>query len=163
MTRQTLLDRRQQQPATFAIERTDGAGGPSPLDPLRYARQLARAGAYVEGAIGQFLVWTSRFASRPNEIRRLDPDLAAGAQGDPSTHYYGGYYQLAPDEALVVELVPPACEYWNLQLCNHWLESLDYEHHGIHVNDQTALAGPDGRVRIVVGERDPGVSGVNWL
>jgi hypothetical protein len=161
MTRQTLLDRRHQRPATFEIERTDGAGGSRPLDPARYLQQLDRAGLYVEGAIGQFLAWTRSFARSPNQIRVVDPELAAGAQGDPSTHYYGGYYELDADEALVVELVPPKCEYWNLQLCNHWLESLDYEHHDVHVNDQSAVFAGDGAVRVVVADRDPGVA--NWL
>ena len=161
MTRQTLLDRVRQRPATFEIERSDGRDGISALDPERFERQLDRAGAYVEGAIPQLLRWTQNFASTPNEIRELDPELASGAQGDPSTHYYGGYYELAEGEALVVHLEPPACEYWNLQLCNHWLESLDYEHHCIHVNDHSAVASEDGSVRVVVSRRDPGVP--NWL
>ncbi len=161
MIRQTLLDRRRERLASFEIERTDGGGGPGPLDPQRYAAQLDRAGSYVEGAIAQFLGWTERFASRPNEIRVLDPDLAAGAQGDPRTHYFGGYYELAPDQCLVVELTPPDCDYWNIQLCNHWLESLDFEQHTIHVNDHTAVARDDGSVRIVVARSDPGAP--NWL
>ena len=113
------------------------------------------------GAIAQFLDWTQNFASRPNEIRVLDPELAAGAQGDPYTHYYGGYYEIAEDEVLIVDLKPPKCDYWNLQLCNHWLESLDYTNHSIHVNDHTAVAADGGVVRVVVAHRDPGVP--NWL
>jgi hypothetical protein len=102
MVRQTVADRRNQRPASFEIERTDGAWTSGPLDPVGYAGQLARAGSYVEGAIAQFLGWTRRFASRPNEIRRLDSDLAAGAQGDPFTHYYAGYYQITEDQTLVI-------------------------------------------------------------
>ena len=161
MTRQTLLDRRSDRPASFSIERTDGGAPATPLDPLRYATQLERAGQYVSGAIDQFLRWTERFATRPNEVRPLDPDLAAGAQGDPSTHYYGGYFELAPDQALVIDFVPPSCDYWNLQLCNHWLESLDYDHHVVHVNDHTARLDARGCARIVVCDRDPGHP--NWL
>jgi len=161
MTRQTLLDRRKQQRATFRIECTDDTGAPEPLNPVRYRQQLDRAGRYVEGAIGQFLAWSRNFAATPNEVRVLDPELASGAQGDPSTHYYGGYYELGEGEALVVELQPPSCDYWNLQLCNHWLESLDYEHHSIHINDQTAVSDDDGRVRAIVCERNPGRP--NWL
>jgi hypothetical protein len=161
MIRELLLDRRRQRPARFAIERTDSAESPRPLDPERYARQLALAGAYVEGAIAQFLEWSKTFASRPNQIRVLDEHLAAGARGDPNTHYYAGYYLIGEDEALLAELVPPRCDYWNLQLCNHWLESLDYWKHTIHVNHHTAVGRPDGSVRVVVAHRDPGVP--NWL
>ncbi len=45
---------------------------------------------------------------------------------------------------MIAELVPPACEYWNLQLCNHWLESLDYWQHTVSVNHASAVKGADG-------------------
>jgi len=161
MVRELLLDRRRQRSADLAIERIGGGAGARPLDPARYASQLARAGDYVEGAIAQFIEWTRDFASRPNTVAILSEHLASGARGDPNTHYFGGYFDLAPGEAMIVELVPPACEYWNLQLCNHWLESLDYANHTVSVNHGSAVAGSDGSVRIVVADRDPGVP--NWL
>ena len=162
MIRQTLLDRRRQRLATFSIERVGGdVGAPAPLDPARHRAQLEAAGRYVDGAVAQFLGWTRSFAKRPNEIGPLDPELAAAAQGDPRTHYHGGYFEVEPDEVVLVDLRPPACDYWNLQLCNHWLESLDYEHHVTHVNDHTAVRRPDGSVRIAIAHADPGIP--NWL
>jgi hypothetical protein len=161
MIRELLLDRRRQRSAEFSIERTTGGPISRPLDATHHATQLARAGAYVEGAIAQFLEWTKDFASRPNRIDRLDERLASGARGDPFTHYYSGYYALGPDEAMVAELKPPACEYWNLQLCNHWLESLDFRQHTVSVNHATAVADAEGLVRVVIADRDPGVP--NWL
>jgi hypothetical protein len=83
MTRQTLLDRRHQRPATFEIERTDGAGGSRPLDPARYLQQLDRAGLYVEGAIGQFLAWTRSFARSPNQIRVSIPSSPPARRAIP--------------------------------------------------------------------------------
>ncbi|MDP6243412.1 MAG: hypothetical protein QF462_08790, partial [Myxococcota bacterium] len=56
---------------------------------------------------------------------------------------------------------PPECEYWNLQIGNHWLESLDFRHYTTHVNHETAVRENDGSVRIVIAHRDPGVP--NWL
>lgn len=161
MIRELLLDRRNQRSAEFTIERTSGGSVARPLDPAHYAAQLARAGDYVEGAIAQFLEWSKDFASRPNRIDRLDERLASGARGDPHTHYYGGYYAIEPDEAMIAELTPPACEYWNLQLCNHWLESLDYRCHRVSVNHADAVAVEGGRVRVVIAGSDPRVP--NWL
>src|SRR5262245_10386613 len=161
MIRQTLLDRRRQRAASFAIECIGAAARSAPLDPARYAAQLERAGRYVDGAIAQFLEWTRSLAARPNEVGSLDPKLAAAAQGDPRTHYHGGYFEVAPDEVVLVDFCPPRCDYWNLQLCNHWLESLDYEHHTTHVNDHTAVRRPDGSVRIAIAHADPGIP--NWL
>src|SRR5262249_59870920 len=67
----------------------------------------------------------------------------------------------APDEALVIDAEPPVCDYWNFQLSNHWLESLDYRYWPIHVNKGTAKYRPDGSVRVVVAHEDPGTE--NWL
>jgi hypothetical protein len=161
MIRELMLDRRNQQSGTFAIERVGADDGGRPLDPLRYTGQLAGAGAYVEGAIAQFLAWTDAFAANPNTVPRIPDALQVAAQGDPNTHYYGGYFEVAPEEALVIEIVPPECEYWNLQLCNHWLESLDFTSYGVSVNHHSAVADPKGVVRIVVSHRDPGQP--NWL
>jgi hypothetical protein len=159
--RQTLLERERQQPATLRLRRSDGGAAPAPLDPAHFARGLDLAGGITSGAISQFLGWTASFASHVHEIRELDPALGSFAQGDPNTRYFYGYWDLGEDDAFVVEFTPPECEYWNLQIGNHWLESLDYEHYRTHVNHQTAAREPDGSVRIVIARRDPGVA--NWL
>jgi len=159
--RQTLLRRRSDRPASLDLVRVDGGIGPAPLDPERLVGGLARAGAMVRGVVGQFLGWTQSFQKHPHEIRELDPALLSVAQGDPNTRYFYSYWQLAEDEAFVISFMPPPCEYWNLQIGNHWLESLDYFHFDTHVNHATAHQETDGSVRIVVARRDPGVA--NWL
>ena len=159
--RQTVLERAHQQPATLQLARVDGGSPPAPLDPAQFARGLDLAGGIVVGAISQFLVWTQSFQSHAHEIRELDPKLLTFAQGDPNTRYCYSYWELGPDDAFVVAFTPPECEYWNLQIGNHWLESLDFENHRTHVNHHTATARPDGSVRIVVARRDPGVD--DWL
>jgi len=61
----------------------------------------------------------------------------------------------------VIETPVPDCTFWNFQLDNIWMESLDYRHHRIHVNKHSAKLNPDGTVTIVVAERDPGFG--NWI
>ncbi len=159
--RQTLLERSRQEPAPIELVRVDGGAAPAPLDPARFARGLDRVALMVAGTVGQFLEWTRSFEAHTHEIRPIDPALLTFAQGDPNTRYHYGYWQLGEDEAFVIELDPPVCEYWNLQIGNHWLESLDFRHHQTHVNHHTAVREPDGSVRVVVARRDPGVA--NWL
>jgi len=167
MVRELLLDRRRQHAAEFELEIFGGPVPDAPLVPEDYARRLRSAGVYVEGAIDQFLEWSASFASRPNHVGPIDPALASAAQGDPHTHYYGGYYRLAEGELLVIDFTPPACEYWNLQLCNHWLESLDRPQHQISLNHGNAAKADDGAVRVVIGNETPPPthSGppLNWL
>ena len=159
--RQTLLDRPNQTPAELTLERTDVGGPPEPVDPERLADALGRAGFTVAAVVGQFLGWTASFAAHPHQIRPIDPELLAFAQGDPDTSYNYGYYDLGPDEAWIIEFEPPECEYWNIQLGNHWLESLDFEYYPTNLNHHTAAVEDDGTVRVVVARRDP--DHPNWL
>jgi len=159
--RQTLLERVIQRPAFMELTRHGDVLAAEPLDPARFTGALDRTGGLIEGTVNQFLNWTAHFASHRFEIRPLPPELLAFAQGDPNTSYNYSYWELEEDEAYVIEFEPPECEYWNLQIGNHWLESLDFLHYPTHVNHHTAVKNEDGSVRVVVARRDPGVP--NWL
>lgn len=160
--RQTVLRRREQRPASLTLERVDRGAPPAPLEPAALVGALDRAGHMVDGIVGQFLGWTDSFREHPFEIREIDPKFLAVAQGDPNTTYHYAYWELADDEVYTIELEPPArFDYWNLQIGNHWLESLDHLHYSTHVNHETAHVDEDGVVRIHVAARDPGRP--NWL
>jgi hypothetical protein len=159
--RQTRLDHVNETLAQVEIERIDGPNQPRHLDPARFERMLLGAGQFVKGCATLFASWANDFQEHLNELPRFDPDKAFAAGGDPNIAYYHSYWRLAPDEALVVEATPPECDYWNFQLANHWLESLDYRYFKIHVNKYTAKHRSDGSVRVVVAHEDPGVE--NWL
>ena len=161
IVRQTFEDRANERIADLQIERLGGARTPEPVTPAFIDRGLQAAAAYVSGTASIFADWAEGFAKRVNELPRFDPAIAAAAHGDPNILYYHGYFELADDEALVIDVTPPPCEYWNFQLNNHWMESLDYRYHVIALNHFGAVAGPGASVRLVVALRDPGVP--NWL
>jgi hypothetical protein len=161
IVRQNFLDRATEVPAALTIERLGASGPPAPLDPADLAQGLGDAARFVAGTAVLFADWAEGFARQPNALQALDPAVTGGAHGDPNIFYYMGYWQLAPDEALLIDLEPPDCEYWNFQLNNHWMESLDYRYHPVHYNKHTATYGPGGAVRLVVAHADPGVP--NWV
>jgi hypothetical protein len=160
IVRQTFQDRKAETIADLQIERL-GGDGPQPVTPEAIDRGLAAAAAYVAGTANLFAGWAEGFAKRPNELPIFDPAVAAAAHGDPNICYFHGYWELSPDEALVIEVTPPECDYWNFQLNNHWMESLDYRYHRIDVNHHGARTEGDGSVRLIVAHEDPGVG--NWL
>jgi hypothetical protein len=93
-----------------------------------------------------------------------EPNAASGATGGGmSTNIYaGGVYELAPDEALVVEsrvAVEPM--YSGFHLANFWGESFDYANRITSLNGFQAERDADGATRYVIAHRDPGVP--NWL
>jgi hypothetical protein len=76
--------------------------------------------------------------------------------------YYEGTFDLADDEALIVESpIPAKCDYRSLILTNEIYETIDWYNNHSSLNGAQAGADPDGRLRIVISARDPGVK--NWL
>ena len=102
--------------------------------------------------------------TRPNELADFGQEMFQKAGGDPEIFYLHGYWTLEPGQAWVIETDVPDCPYWNFQLDNWWMESLDHERR-ITVNKHTAVLDGDGldgdRLTIVVAERDPGWG--NWI
>jgi hypothetical protein len=162
IVRQTFQDRTTETIADLHIERLGADGPPKPITPEFIDRGLGAASAYVAGTAKLFADWAEGFAKQGvNELHKLDPAIAGAAHGDPNICYFHGYWELGPDEALVIEATPPQCDYWNFQLNNHWMESLDYRYHPIAVNHHGAKYRNDGSVRIVVAHTDPGID--NWI
>jgi len=160
LIRQTFLDRDNEAVADLRIERV-GGNQPAALTARRLDRALKSTAAFVGGYASMFASWAEAMRKRPNELPEFDPAVAAAAGGDPNIRYYNGYWELGDDEVLVVEVTPPRCDYWNIQLSNWWMESFDYRYFPVHLNKHTARVRDDGSVRIVIAHEDPGVP--NWL
>lgn len=147
------------------IARIDQAP-PEPVTPAQIADGLAWTAQAVLGYAELVRNWwqgsQGNFAARLN---RLDYSRAQYLSngGVPDRHVAFGGWEKRLDEALVLEFTPPLCEYWNFQLCNIWQENLDtFEDGNGWINNSRHLAEPDGRVRVVIAERDPGIGG-NWI
>jgi hypothetical protein len=161
IVRQTFLDRESETPADLVLERIGGDGRPTQITAESLDAGLSRASGLVVGCASLFSGWAQGFRAHTNELPKFDDSISMGAGGDPNICYYHSYWELGPEDALVIEVTPPECESWNFQLDNHWMESLDYRYYRIHVNKHTAQYQPDGSVRIVVAHDDPGVP--NWV
>jgi len=91
------------------------------------------------------------------------------AAGDAA--YAMGSFDLADDEALVIEGRSPACAFWNCCLWNELLHTFDYGYAAeadagdgsgrVTLNGAQATFEPDGSWRLVISERDPGRP--NWI
>ena len=164
IVRQTFLDRDTETPAELAIERINCPAHdrrPTPLTARQLDHGLKSASLLVAGASLLFAKWARDFQRHSNALPRFDQDVSNAAGGDPNIAYYHSHWALAEDEALVIEVTPPDCEYWNFQLNNYWMESLDYRHHTIHTNKHLAHYQDDGVIRLLVTHQDPGLP--NWI
>jgi hypothetical protein len=162
IVRQTFLDRKTERPAQLKIERHGGEARPEPLSAARLQQGLDRTAKFVEGTAKLFADWAQGYQKHSNQLPPADQALCQRVGGDPNIFYYHSHWQLAPDQALVIHLARiPECRFWNLQVNNYWMESLDYRYRPIHVNKHSAKADADGGVTVVLAARDPGHP--NWL
>lgn len=164
IVRQTFGDRQRERLATLRIERVDGPQQPLPITPAQVDEGLKNASTLVAGASLLFAKWARDFQAHSNQLPRFDQEVSNRAGGDPNIAYYHSHWRLAPDEALVIEVEPPRCEYWNFQLNNYWMESLDYRYFPISINQRSATLRGDGNgksIRLIVSHTDPGLP--NWL
>jgi hypothetical protein len=162
IVRQTFLDRKREQPARLAIERLSGGDLPAPLTPERLQSGLGNAVRFVEGTAKLFADWAKGYQRHSNQLPPADQAACQRVGGDPNIFYYHSHWHLAPDEALVIHLARiPECRFWNLQVNNYWMESLDYRYHRICVNKHSAKLDVDGGVTMVLAHANTGHA--NWL
>jgi len=161
IVRQFFLDKATEQRAQLQIECIGEQGPPPPLDPAGLDRALQASAEFVKGTADLFTGWAERFSERPNELNAPPGAVREVAHKAANQIFYHGYWKLEPDEALVISATPPTCRYWNFQLNNYWLESLDYRYHPITVNKHSVVLEDDGSFRIIVARRDPGFG--NWI
>lgn len=98
----------------------------------------------------------------PNSVEEPYPvptETFGWAAGDAA--YAMGSFDLADDEALIIEGRSPQCAFWNLCLWNQFLHTYNYDYERVTINGGQVQYEPDGSWRIVVAHRDPGMP--NWL
>jgi hypothetical protein len=165
IVRQFFYDWDREVPATLEIERIDDG-------PRRAARDVGPGGIAAQlRALGRFVhdntAWWARVANAKRDGHaNTFPDDGGGlgqvASASQKYQAFGiGYFRLESDEALLIEVKPPAAKYWSLHLGNYWMESLDFANHQSSLNGHQAVLDADGVFRAVVSLRDPGVA--NWL
>jgi hypothetical protein len=162
LVRQTFLDRNNERPATLTIARRGSDDQPVPMTAERIQRSLQNTARFVNGTATLFANWAQSYLPHPNQLPLADQKLCQSVGGDPNIVYYHSYWELKADEALVIRFPRiPECRFWNLQINNWWMESLDYRYHRAHFNKHSAQVAADGSVTLVLAHRDPGLA--NWL
>jgi hypothetical protein len=89
------------------------------------------------------------------------PQTSRELHGNPAAQYHYLAHDFAQDEALLVEMPDPRCAYWGLQMGDLWFQASEYSFHQASLNDAQFHPDGDGRIRLVIAHRDPGVP--NWL
>ncbi|MCV7208594.1 hypothetical protein [Mycolicibacterium canariasense] len=147
------------QRGSFAIARTDTAGtAPPPLTRELIEKRFAVAGAQLVQRVKTWLQFPKWFYDNLPVNTLTAPRLTPGGL---ATQYSSvGHYDITPEEAVLITLPVTDAPYLGFQLGSLWYISLDYINHQTSLNGTQAQPDPDGKIRIVVSDANPGVT--NW-
>ncbi|QUR69092.1 hypothetical protein [Mycobacterium spongiae] len=149
-----------QQRGTVAISRLDTAGtAPPPPTRETIEKRYATAGKQLVGRVKTWLQFPQWFYLNIPVNTMVSPRLTPG--GLATQYSSAGHFDLRPDQALVITVPVTDAPYLGFQLGSMWYISLDYINHQTSLNASQAQADPDGKVRIVVADQNPGVT--NWV
>jgi hypothetical protein len=163
LVREVYGDWAAERRGTITIRRADrsGAAPPAP-DTSALEKRYRVAGKILLSRLRTFLAFPEWFYLNLPVNTMTPPRPTPG--GLASQFSSAGHYDLGDDQAMIVT-VPAAdaktAPYQGIQLGSLWYISLDYINHQTSLNTHQARIDPDGRMRFVVAERDPGL--VNWL
>jgi hypothetical protein len=152
-----------EQRSSLTIHRTDTLGSPTPpLTPEAVEKRYAVAAKMLIGRIKTWFAFPEWFYLNEPVNTLTEPRPTPG--GLASQWSSVGHYDLSDDEAIVITIPrgdPETAPYLGFQLGSVWYTSLDYVGHQTSLNHAQAQVDPDGMIRIVVAEHDPGVA--NWV
>lgn len=156
--RQYFVDRASQPPLSLKIERV-GAPPPAPMDIATYTKGLERADRMLKAVFERTQtalkmvtgMALNRFIQIPGEALFPTPDNT----------YQVAWYRFGQDQVMLVRGKLPTARYFNLSLCNAWMESLDYQRHTVALNHTQIQTDAEGNFEVCLAHRNPGHP--NWL
>ncbi|WP_344648682.1 hypothetical protein [Cryptosporangium japonicum] len=142
------------------IHRVDTAGAaPTPPTAAQLRKRYEVAGKMLLSRLRTWLQFPEWFYLQLPVNTLTEPRLTPGGL---STQYSSaGHYDLPDDVAMVLTVPKSDAPYQGLQLGSRWYISLDYQNHQTSLTTDQAKADPDGLIRFVISEQNPGLT--NWI
>jgi hypothetical protein len=149
-----------QRRGTIRIARADTSGtAPDPLTRESVEKRYARAGKALVSRVKTWLQFPEWFYLNLPVNTMTEPRLTPGGL---ATQYSSvGHYDISEDQAIIITVPRSDAPYQGFQLGSLWYISLDYINHQTSLNVSQSQVDPDGMIRLVISEADPGVT--NWI
>lgn len=160
--RQYFLDDRREPEATFEIEPLVDPGPPPVLHETAMAQRIRDLSAVIKGWLRMVpMPWPDDVAACNQICPPFHTGGSTGHWSTPDNIHAFGFFNLAEDEALVLEGHSPDCLYWSCHLWNSYMQTYDYRHYQCAISGAQVDYRQDGSWQLVIARRDPGVP--NWL
>ena len=134
---------------------------PAPLTAERLAVQLRDSASWVNESIEFWVRMIDMWKVMPNTFRSYKQLADRAIDATPGGEPMIAYWVLPRDEAIIVRVRPPACQYWAVEFGNFWWTSMDYRYRLSNTNCHYAQLENDGELIVVISHEDPGLP--NWL
>ncbi|WP_372780834.1 DUF1214 domain-containing protein [Litorivivens sp.] len=161
MVRQYYHRRDRARLARLAIRNLSAVG----REPLPLAKRLHAATTFFNETLNGNIALMAMLQASPNSFEPpTSYNQSFGGVFYP-THdntYFGTWFSLNDDEAMVVEGVAPEVDYWSISIQNRWMQSLDYQaapHTSL--NNRDIEIDEDGRYRVIVSRE--ALANASWL
>ena len=106
----------------------------------RLAQQLTAMGWTIAKLATLHRTIKPELLDQPNELLTADAADLGAADTTPDNLYMIGTFRLADDEALVIDIEPPATRYWSVTLENIWHECIDHRRRRSSLTNAHAVA-----------------------
>lgn len=164
VVRQNFNDWDAEEAIRMEIERIGATYPAPPLDVERLGARLQRLTNHHRqvGSVGKAIA--GRYHAVPEDQVVFSEGFEGAQKQDIglARQWYGfGHFQCDDDEAVILEVTPPECIYWNFHLGTLFWETVEWDIRQSSLNGHQAMLDDDGRFRAVISHHDPGVP--NWL
>ncbi len=155
------FDRWDERPARMRIERVDMTS-PKPLPtPGTMVEAMRWAGDFVTGLMSDWPEFPFAYGGvdhgHPNRFPPMEASDADGKRGRTAANMY---WELGPDEALIIEF--DAHEgLWMITNMGAFFTSMDFLYRPVSYTPSRAAVDRDGKVRLILAHDDPGFR--NWI
>ncbi|MEU4344371.1 hypothetical protein AB0H00_24435 [Nocardia sp. NPDC023852] len=145
---------------TLRVQRVDRIGAaPPPLTKDVLTKRYGVAGKMLVSRLKTFLAFPEWFYLNLPVNTMTEPRSTPG--GLTTQFSSVGHYELDDDQAMIITVPKSDAPYQGFQLGSMWYLSLDYINHQTSLTADQAHLDPDGMIRLVVAEHDPGLA--NWI
>ncbi|GED96827.1 hypothetical protein nbrc107697_08660 [Gordonia crocea] len=158
--REVYSDWDTQERGSVTIERVDTAGT-APAEPSleRIKRRYTTAAKMLTSRVNTWFNFPQWFYLDEPVNTFTEPRLTPGGLATQFSSV--GHFDLPADKAMIVTVPRSDAPYQGFQLGSLWYISLDYVNHQTSLNSAQAQVDPDGKIRMVIAARNPGVA--NWV
>lgn len=105
--------------------------------------------------------WMQRLCTALPEGTMRAPASSGGLGGLATMASALAWYQLEPDDAVLVRYHPADAAYASTQLTDWWFRSIDADQIGSSLSRAQSVVDDDGWISLVIARNDPGIA--NWL